>query len=112
MVAEDEVTIPDYAFLCFNRLKGIGHEGEQNYYRKFFITDEYNMNDTANSSSNYIAGRFVLQSDNDSIIITGISEEPANVLSLPDDTKDIESFFVKIRAEHKPGNYCNRHKNT
>ena len=98
---ENEEPVSDTGFFCFCRYRpGFGYrsndENEIHYYRKYFVTDEYNMNATSDSMSNYVAGRFVLEDHPMELI--AIAEQPATVVSFPGgNIKNIEQFFVVLR---------------
>lgn len=74
-------------FICQSQLNPNGIVTSEAGYIDYFISEEYNMNDASDSSTNYIAGRFLFlkpradqRGPSDGLKLVGIVEEPAIAL--------------------------------
>jgi hypothetical protein len=93
-VANHPGLITENAFLCIARNR------ETKRIHEFYVSEEYNLNESSTWAEKRIAGRFVfVPLNNGTFSIRALAEQPAKTLS----HDSIEGFYQRIRENHEPG---------
>ena len=99
-VPKIDKTITENVFVCLTRRRWV----DEGSIVKYFVSEEYNVNDQSNSSDNYFAGRFVFKpNDNNLLQVFALAEEPAKVLLTSG--SEIENLYLQRKNQHPLGKF-------